>query len=289
MEAAGLVIGVVSIASLFEGVISGLDRLQTGQEFDDRHERYLLQLEVLKLRLHRWRDAVRRLTEEGSRGFASVRDADGQLAEQHLKVIEQLLQKESQLSEKYNKQQLPCREEEQVCPNKNWMIKSLRRVTQRHTRTIDIPPPTNLRRKISWAIRGEQSFKDLVTNLSTHINNLEHIIPTEEMRKLLSQMRSEDAKELITQPEATPKDTDHLTELVFMLDQPFGELIKARAANQWVGNVAEDNARIMQGDFVSNDYDGPMVATPGLWKENVAKGNSQIIQGNVYRFNPFSD
>lgn len=297
MEAAGLVIGVVTLASVFESVISGLDRLQTGRDVDNSLERYLLQLEVLKLRLHRWHDAVGRLKERGDQGSASVKEADGQLAETHLKVIDQLLQKESKLSMKYGKQELPGQEEEeeispgeeQVSPRKSWMIKSLRRVSQRHTRTINTPPPSSLRRQISWAFRGEQNFKDLVTNISTHIDNLEHIIPTDDMRKELTQMRLEDVNELATQPEANHQDADRLTEVVLVLDPPFAELMNARPVNEWVGNVAEDNARVVQGDLVASGYKGEEVATACSWRGNVARGNSRVIMGSVYGFNPFSD
>lgn len=57
--------------------------------------------------------------------------------------------------------------------------------------------------------------------------------------------------------------------------------------NQWVGNIAEDQAKLHQGDMASNDYRGATIVSVGLWRD-VAKGNSRGTQGTSYGFDPSS-
>ncbi|KAM7198703.1 putative heterokaryon incompatibility protein [Naviculisporaceae sp. PSN 640] len=301
MELAGLVVGSVTLTALFDSVITNVERIRIGRDFDQSHESYILQVEVLKLRLHRWRDAVRTLTEAGGPGLTAVRQANGELAKRHLELIQQLLDKEETLADSYHKSRnsLPtetAQEDPAQSHEDRWLVRTIRFVIRRHRRngviTIrqDFGTP-RLRTRASWAISGEGRFRDLVSQISTHVTDLEHIISTDEMAEELRKMRSEDARELAMQPESNKTDLDLLKKITLAIDQKFAELVPDpdRPAREWVGNIAEDQARIMQGDVVSNEYRGTtFVSLSGSWRENVARGDSKITQGTVYGYNPFA-
>lgn len=276
-EVAGLVIGAISLASLFDSVVNNFDRVQVGREFNETRQRYLLQLEVLKLRLHRWRDAVSKLLEVGD---PAVKQADGNLVKRHLSDIQSLFKKEEELSKPYKVTTNKAEDEES---KKDWLVKSLQCLSRKHC--ADAP---SVRSQVRWAIRGKKEFEGLVADVSVQVSNLEQIIPTHEMERRLNQMRSEDANEIGKQHEANVKDVNLLQEIALVVDQKFADVVKVKAINEWVGNIAEDEAMLHQGDLVSNDYHGTAIAPGGRWEGNVAKGKSRVTQGTSYGFNPFA-
>ncbi|KAM7184270.1 putative heterokaryon incompatibility protein [Rhypophila sp. PSN 637] len=255
----GLVIGAISLAGLFDSVITDLDRIRIGRNLGESYESYVLRLEVLKLRLHRWRDAVSKLIEEGGQGSTAVKQADGALAHQHLKLIEHLLQNEEALSEKFSSDS----DNDSAPSKRDWLVRSIRCLSHRH--------------RLSWAISGDKRFQDL------------HIVSTKKMEQELDKMRAEDVKEVSIQPEANRKDTDFLKEVSLLIDHKFAELVKEKPKNEWVGNTFEHQVKVIQGDVVSSDYSGSAISHSGLWKGNSAQNSVQIIQGTVYGYNPFSD
>ncbi|KAM7214522.1 putative heterokaryon incompatibility protein [Rhypophila decipiens] len=272
MEVAGLVIGAISLSSLFDTVITNLDRIRIGRNLGESYESYILRLEVLKLRLHRWRDAVSKLIEEGGQGSTAVKQADGALAHQHLKLIEDLLQNEETLSEKFSSDS----DNDSAPSKRDWLVRSIRCLSHGHRRSLDTSHTTNtpsstsvgtggsikttLRNQVSWAISGDKGFEDLFIKVSTYVDNLEHIVSTQEMEQELDKMRADDVKEVLIQPEANKKDTDFLKEVSLLIDHKFAELVKEKPKNEWVRNTFEDQVKVIQGDVVSSDYSGPAVS-----------------------------
>jgi Prion-inhibition and propagation len=57
-EAAGLLIGAISLAGLFTNCVNCFEYVQLGRNFGKDYERSLLKLDIVKLRLSRWADAV---------------------------------------------------------------------------------------------------------------------------------------------------------------------------------------------------------------------------------------
>lgn len=276
-EVAGLVIGAVSLASLFDTVLNNFDRIQVGREFGETYHRCLLQLEVLRLRLHRWRDAVNQLIEVDD---MFLRQANGNLVQEHLNDIDNLFEKEEGLSKPY---EVAIGETEDGRP-RHWLVKSLRSLSLKHRANT----PSSVRSQVRWAIRGKNEFDRLVTSISIHVSNLEHIIPTQELERRLNTMRSEDAGEIGRQREANIKDVDLLQEIAMLLDQKFADVVKMKAANEWIGNIAEENAMVHMGDLMASDYSGGAIALPGRWETNRSTGTSQVTMGTAYGFNPFA-
>ncbi|KAF1959411.1 hypothetical protein CC80DRAFT_490338 [Byssothecium circinans] len=276
-EVAGLVIGAISLSALFDSVLNNFDRVQVGREFDKTHQRYVLQLEVLKLRLHRWHDAVNNLIQVGDR---AVKEANGSLVKRHLSDIQSLFEKEEELSKPYEVDTSDAEEESK----KHWLVKSLQCLSRKHHTST-----SSIRNKVRWAIRGKKEFEALVENASVQVSNLERIIPTPEMEHRLNQMRAEDANEIGKQPEANVKDINLLQEIALVVDQKFADMVKVRAVNEWVGNIAEDGGDLYQGEFFSLGYYGTVNTLGGRWERNVVKGEkSRLTQGPSYGFNPFT-
>ena len=57
-EAVGLIMGGVALASLFTTCIDCFEYVQLGRQFGTNYQRSLLKLDIVKLRLSRWADAV---------------------------------------------------------------------------------------------------------------------------------------------------------------------------------------------------------------------------------------
>jgi hypothetical protein len=49
-----------------------------------------------------------------------------------------------------------------------------------------------------------------------------------------------------------------------VVDQKFADVVKVKAVNEFVGNIAEGLARLHQRDLVSNDYHGTAITPGGL-------------------------
>jgi hypothetical protein len=56
-----IIIGAVSLVTLFDSVVNCYEQVQVGKEFKESYERYLLQLKVSKLRLSQRPHAVAKL------------------------------------------------------------------------------------------------------------------------------------------------------------------------------------------------------------------------------------
>src|SRR3954452_10528420 len=57
-EAAGLVVGAVSVAGLFTNCVDCFEYVQMGRNFGKNYQRSLLRVDVVKLRLSRWAEVV---------------------------------------------------------------------------------------------------------------------------------------------------------------------------------------------------------------------------------------
>jgi hypothetical protein len=57
-ETAGLVVGAVSLAAIFTNCVDCFEYVQLGRNFGTDYQRSLLKLDIAKLRLSRWADAV---------------------------------------------------------------------------------------------------------------------------------------------------------------------------------------------------------------------------------------
>ncbi|KAK4215151.1 putative heterokaryon incompatibility protein [Rhypophila decipiens] len=306
MEVAGLVIGTISLATLFESVITSLERIHIGKNFGENYESYALQLEVLKLRLNRWRDAVNKLIEEGGQGSTAVKQANGELAKRHLKLIDDLLQKEQRLSKRYIKPRLSrdidTADDGASLHDQHWLLRTIRLISQRHQRSkanttsttaMSSSTPSSGRKgkdpiskQVSWAMSGEDRFKDLTTRISTHMTDLEQIVPTDEMQGQLVRLKEEDAMEVCTQAEADSKGVEILTLTSQAADPRFAELLKEKTKNTWINNSFTGSAKVNQGDIIAPDYRGPVIPAENKWEKNTAGGNAQLTQGTVYGHNP---
>lgn len=53
-------------------------------------------------------------------------------------------------------------------------------------------------------------------------------------------------------------------------------------------NIFEDEAKLHQGDVLSNDYHRTGIAPGGRWKDNVARVDGIVTLGTSYQFNTFA-
>ncbi|KAK4185779.1 hypothetical protein QBC35DRAFT_388773, partial [Podospora australis] len=202
------------------------------------------------------------------------------LVKQYLEDIDHLFKREESFSQHYRRNTVVLLEEEEEGGSERyWMVRSLRSLSTKHH-----AGRPSFGKQVRWAVPGETRFKKLIENVSADVDNLERIIPA----SILEQMRRDDAREITDQPEAKASDIELLANITTLVDAGVRKLMPERSGHEWTGNIAEDKARIHQGDMVSSDYTGVAIGTVCTWRNNVARGETRITQGTSYGFNPFA-
>src|ERR1700730_12325786 len=74
-EAVGLTVGGVGLATLFTTCIDCFEYVQLGRKFGTNYQRCLLKLDIVKLRLSRWADAVNESQQQYNVAISSASEA----------------------------------------------------------------------------------------------------------------------------------------------------------------------------------------------------------------------
>lgn len=96
-ETAGLVIGAVSLASLFTDCVDCFRYVRIGQALEDDYPIYQTELDVLQLRFSRWAQAVTEISTKRS----VITDDVAPLVENNLKQIARLFRRAKEDAEDY--------------------------------------------------------------------------------------------------------------------------------------------------------------------------------------------
>lgn len=243
----------ISLPGLFDACLACFDLIDTGKRHGADHQKFLIAICSLELRLSRWRDLAR------------LTDSSTQLTKEETEHIRELLgqiqadlEDAQETSKRYNPS-LPDEGSEQM---ESLAERFRRRAHARQRRTPVV-------KEIRWALRDKKKCDRLVEDIEDGIAALElelpHIGPSSQ---LAHKAAVEDAEQLI-KPAATEEPAEAKVEedikilqgstVVDPLLQKVIEIVakKATSGDEIRNIFTSDYARLELDDFIASDYAGP--------------------------------
>ncbi|KAK4225940.1 heterokaryon incompatibility protein s [Podospora fimiseda] len=288
METAGLVIGSVSIASLFTTCVDCFEYIQLGRHFGRDYQTAALKLDLLKLRLSRWANAV---TESGY-GAAVGLEEERAKVEEILGQIVYLFEDAEKRSAKFTKtsstQAAPAASSEADFEALRLKMKTLALKRQKRS---------SFTQKASWAPLYEgKYFNCLIEDIDPLVRDLVELFP--EAKTQQQQLAVEEAKELhvekaidtLQEANEGPGKDELLREAIAQAIAGGGQV-----KHQFRDNLAEGGVLVRYGDEIQGD--APATQGPGsVYEKNRATGKGTMVhygdhhgQGSIFSFSPKRD
>ena len=254
METAGLVIGSLTLASLFETCMKCFDYIDTGKQYGEDYQRFAMSLRSIELHMSRW-------------WHVSGLQADtARMSEDAISHIEDLLgaihtglQKAQERAQMYNNPAMP---DDGSVTLETLADRFQRQANMRQRRTP-------LKKVIKWALRDQAKCKRLIEEIERAVQQLEKVLPqTAPGSQLTRQAAADDAQQLV-QPaeveEPAEVDAPSVIEILHaatdndpVLQQALKILAKQATAGDEIRNIfTSDKARVALDDFIASDYKGP--------------------------------
>jgi hypothetical protein len=285
-EVAGLVVGGIALASLFDSCMNTFERLDAGKNCSRDYQEDALIITLLGSRLRRW--------EETYRKYAPSNTAhDGELAEQALASVNNNLESLCKTAERYQ----PKGKSNNVAS----MTEKLQEMQVSNTRSTSSNSKTkpSLRSKIIWALHDKEKVESIIRTVRFKIEELESL--SQGLLPALQQSADADAEKLNLLPAYTQqnpnepiKNNDNditiLKHAATKVDPRFVEaIIKASTGHFYENIVATDLVRQNSGDYIAKDYVGPTSGARHCYQNIRAEGNARQQLGNMYGKSIFDD
>ncbi|KAH7069947.1 prion-inhibition and propagation-domain-containing protein [Paraphoma chrysanthemicola] len=180
-ETAGVVIGVVALASLFNNTVDCFEFIQLGRAFGKSFQTSQLRMDNARLRLSRWGKAlsldndVRQTTSlQGHLGSeANIKHAENLLGQ----IIELFAEAEG-VSSKYKSRTQPRDDSLMVYDPQTELDPAMAELHQKmHQLAIERQNRSGMRQKAKWALYQEKQFRRLLEDITDLINDLDHLFP----------------------------------------------------------------------------------------------------------------
>lgn len=278
-EAAGLAIGVVSLAGLCSACLELADYISLTQNLGHDYEVAFTKFLLLKARLTAWGNSLNVF----QRGHENPQlranwSRESEVVQRSLVAIKQLLEDAAGLEQKYGLRN-------EAKGNAHALTVSLQRpadidaveqaldvaVRQRQKR---VP----LRRKIVWAIRDKKAFGDLISQLAFYVNELE---------MLAQRLQVSSVQSLSHSLQASPNTPAALPLLEAATEEPDTGALRSktdveRAAactngHLFLRNEIRERARVLHGDVGRFDTAGAR----HIYSGNEVLGEAKVIYGNA--------
>lgn len=188
MEAAGLAVGVVALAGLFNNAVDCFEYVQLGHNFGTNFQTSLLKLDNARLRLSRWGQAVGLSGDlENARSLqeAKVPKEDIPKAEKALGHILELFADAEKRSAKYKRSggvQDSNLATLEAHDNMDTVGRSLHEKMRKLC--IDRQNQSALRKKAKWALYEEKYFKRLIEDIKEQVDELSELFPAMKQEQL---------------------------------------------------------------------------------------------------------
>ncbi|KAF9641052.1 hypothetical protein BFW01_g12858 [Lasiodiplodia theobromae] len=274
-EAAELGIGVVCLAGLFSTAVQWFEHVQTGKDFGIDFQSAQLELDICRLRVLRWGDAVG-LTEtftEARALPAGVWESaeDVRFAERTLGQINNLFEKIDDASKKYITTLTatavydPDRDLDQKYMN-------LRQFMQ--NAAVNRQKTMSFRKKFQWAVHGKSNLDKLLADVKSLTDALTTTFKaTKPQQQQFAKMELEEVKDdNLPQLEAASRDHDPI------LNEAVGNAIETLASYQNRKFEVLDGAKALVGHSVANGYEGPSLAVDYTFEDWKASGQGTTVQ-----------
>jgi len=273
-EAVGLTMGSVALASLFTTCVDCFEYVQLGRQFGKSYQRSLLKLDIVKLRLSRWADAVNESQQHCNVAIGSANEA--QKVQEILGEIIELFANAEKVSAKYKMRAKPG---DLVAYNVNADLEPDLRSMHNKMRELAIKRQkrSSFAQKAAWALYEEKHFNRLIEDVTTLVDGLVELFPA--TRERLQQLSLEEAQEMEEEPslgvlEEAAEGIDPL------LQTSVRQVLTGREGHIFIRNLATDDARVRYGD--ENVAGVTLTGSGHTYDSNTASGKSRVHYGNKF-------
>jgi hypothetical protein len=174
-EIFGVVASALSVAALFNNVVDCFEYIQLGRNFGTDYQTCQVKLDIARLRLSRWGDAVKINNDDK---FTDVNPNNDQVRTAK-NTLEQLLNLFGRAYTVSSNFKFVAGEEGLAlfCPSTNTKqgVLELRNTMRDHEQMT-----TSLSKKISWALYKQKSLNQLIDDIEKLLDGLEAIFPQQE-------------------------------------------------------------------------------------------------------------
>ncbi|CAG5138807.1 uncharacterized protein ALTATR162_LOCUS443 [Alternaria atra] len=188
MEVGGFVVGVISLASLFNNVIDCFEYVHIGKSFGSNFELYLLKLDNAQLRLSRWGDDLG-LSGGGINDATALpsnvwSEANQHKAEQNLGHILEQFSKAMEISKQYktdkatDSESLTIVNDGMMDPMTFSLHEKIRAMAKKRQNGA------SLAKKIKFTLYDEKHLKALVDEITNLTNQLVDLFPARKQRQV---------------------------------------------------------------------------------------------------------
>ncbi|KAF3901516.1 hypothetical protein ABW20_dc0109129 [Dactylellina cionopaga] len=270
-EVVGLIIGGVSLATIFSAVIGLCECVHFGKTFGQEYETALTKLTIVRLRLSRWAAAIQDQTQD----VGTMQD--GQTALRILERIKYLFEETKKLSLKYEGNPALYDPLEGTGRDIRRFVTTVRKVVSQRQKN------TRMFQKTIWAVYDKDKFNRLLDDVTELVDGLVGLFPSESGSNLILQKQEllceEDLDLLVTQNKIP-------AELLVNAASNTDEILKSRLEMRlneppmhvYIGNEISGQGCVKFGD----EYlDGFTAQTESLSRGNIYKNNTVSGQGFV--------
>ena len=282
MRVAGLVIGGVALASLFETGMAAFDHIEEAKRYGGEYQKLVLKTSLLRLRLRRWADGVE--FARTIQAFGS--DFDGDDAKALLGHIARDIQDTERVARRYNfdEKALPASASDKKVDTLDYLATKVRAMAIRQQEH------TSLAKKTRWALHDHGKFKELIESLDKHLTNLETLFTPEAKSKVLQVAKSQ-GEELIQASSVEEPSGNDATPIALLAEATEGidDILKkalekaAPADKQHIFSgefLQSEEARVQIGDYVAAGHTA--TRNDKYSGRFDAKGKARALYGSNY-------
>ncbi|RFU29439.1 hypothetical protein B7463_g6898, partial [Scytalidium lignicola] len=280
-EVAGLVIGGVGLAAVFTTCVDCFEYVQVGREFGGDYERCLLKLDIVKLRLSRWGDAIN--TRQGQPGVIVGNSDEAEIVKKTLGSIIDRFATAEAISSRFRpgntSTALVTTGPNSAAVDLDPSLQAMRNKIQEQA--LKRQNRSTFRQKAAWVFRDKARFDHLLEDVTYFVTQLVELFP---MVKADQQaLAAQDARALENQPRIVElaqvaEDTDE------MLHNSAQKLPAVVSHHKYLGNTAQDKAEAQYG----NRYEGSAAPAVSIkssheYRENIARDAAKVQYGDIYK------
>lgn len=279
-EVFGVVTGTLSVAALFNNCVDCFNYIQLSRQFGRDFERCQLKLDISRVRLGRWGEAVK-INQDPRFATDAPADEGPRQARMILEEIDLLFQAVRKSSKRYelsaSQGSLALFRQEDMQPAARGLHGQLGRIASQRQKQ------TGLLKKAAWALYDGKHFDKLVEQIKGFIDDLEKLVPAEATRGRPVDYEIQDIDDemsLLALRDAAADTDESLFEAVERKVASIGgrnqaqnvtseDTARVRVGNEWAATVLASGANI--ADQTTNSTD-----------QIKAKGGSAVHIGNQY-------
>lgn len=292
MDPASLGMGVAGLFGLFTRCMQCFEYIQYGRRFGTDYEQSVLKLDVSRLRLQRWAESLRLLSNDPKQQVlveAQLSERDKEIARTLLGSIAEAFENAETLSKGYEQRQKlinPTASEEEAglaviessdedvsSANTRWKRMHLKMKAKIQSRQKNI----GTLRKAKWVLYEKKRFDDLVRDVKDLTDALIENFPKTIL--VQDQLAIEEVKEVTedAQDRLLLKSAAEETDVV--LQRAVEQAILVQDGQQFSGIKLSGQTKV----FLGNDVAYGVKVKGNSYSNLVIDGNAVVHAGNVYR------